>query len=252
MQDLSKIDTSDMLYSVAKKLREECHTELSKTRNASSIRARLMGTASPEETARYLLLQNTIKKLDRRMHKIEKSRPIVLSSHEKWKRERLAAEDKYPEHQLEFKRTLIKGRGPSWVKVAVIPLEDEATKTVYRCSLCEEFFNDKENPYRRCRGKFKPGEQRELPRIKVGMTLEMGDDHWEVTEFLTNRISIIPHKLSKLFDSYLDIGQEYWMRKCCDDENFELWEITEAQMKRSTSQVIFSIIDGCPGTDLDS
>lgn len=72
MQDLSKININDKSISELKKLICLCRDELATTRSEKQIRARLLGTANPEETKRYILLQTVRRKAERRLDKLEK------------------------------------------------------------------------------------------------------------------------------------------------------------------------------------
>lgn len=159
-------------------------------------------------------------------------------------------ESKFPEHQLEFIRDITIGFGSRWVTV-IKDDEDVRTKPLYKCKVCELFYNDK-NTYYKCRG-LQLGESRETPYIKAGKSFTNGNDCWKVTQFFDNRIAVIPEKLSTSFDSYLDIGREYFLNKLSKYDDWELWEIGAEQMKRETSQVLLAINeDGSPTLDLDS
>jgi hypothetical protein len=95
-------------------------------------------------------------------------------------------------------------------------------------------------------------------QIHVGQYFTMpwgkdGVDEWEVVSFDDIFIRIRVIQCSPRIGTYLDIGAQYTLRKVFDLGGTQTWEIPEAQMKRSTSQLLLEFQNGrLVGLDLDS
>jgi hypothetical protein len=218
--------------------------------SAGQIRAKLMGEP--------YVVPFIMEPLNSMLDKINNALYIPPPPPPPWKLEQQKREEenaKRPEHDLKFIREIPREFGPRWnPRIITHELTDkEKYKKLYQCKTCKKHFNSK-NPNERCHGKFENGVDRETPYMKVGQVMNMGNDSWKLLEFTKNKISARVLECCELFASYLEIGQVYDLEeiKHLRSDNYEVWEVNSAQMKREYSQVLLCIINGVPDLDLDS
>lgn len=130
--DLKAIDVKDMLISEINDVINACRDELSTTRSEKQIRAKLLGNAPPEETERYILLQTTLRKAERRFDvlKREEERKRIKREEEAYFA-KLAEEEKnkvYPPPILGprffIEGEMINADGHSWKVISYDPEGD--------------------------------------------------------------------------------------------------------------------------------
>lgn len=231
---IDHLDNLDDIYNFAQKK----YLDL----NAQKIRANLMKISFVAK--RELELYDSI------MVKVKPPQYYTEPKLSEYEIARKKAEEKnaaLPAHNLEYITNIQIEHGPRWLKTFNTDICPQYKK-LYKCKVCEEFFNEKD-PYRRCKGQFKLGEKRELPLLKPGTIVE---GQWKIISFHSNRIVVEIIDTEIMFASYLNIGETYCLDPITIEKDYEVWEISNAQMKRETSQILLYIWDGVPSLDLDS
>jgi len=107
------------------------------------------------------------------------------------------------------------------------------------------------------------GEEQDPERVTVPITssedvvetciLSHGKEEWEVltADLPMGRITVRVLKVSDHMSTYLNVGDEYTLRKH-ERSSYDWWEIPSDQMKRDTSQVFLYFWPEGPSIEIDT